>query len=224
MTQLPLKISFITVTYAFKLNHLKGKLSTESDVAALHVLPSSKCCTSQLVWKGTGSFSSYLWFPLTSVLLRRGGCPHSFRDAEWHTRFARVQNKGTEHYACSSVQLFFKTLSDIGKTNRCSWSKSQWNNWHKTLHHRFHYKWMGMETELVIISIHKAHIGKDFSALTAADVEAHSVPVLSFLQTEDLNLQTSWPGTICGLQDSSWNCAALITKVLLHQNQSVADR
>lgn len=30
--------------------------------------------------------------------------------------------------------------------------------------------------------------------------------------------------TLCGIQDSSWNCTALITKVLLHQNQSVAVR
>lgn len=83
---------------------------------------------------------------------------------------------------------------------------------------------MGMKTELLSFSMHKAHVGKDLGALAAADIEAHSVPVLSFLQTEDLNLKTSWPGTLCELQDSSWNCTALITKVLLHQDQSVAVR
>lgn len=74
---------------------------------------------------------------------------------------------------------------------------------------------MGVKTELLTISIYKAHIGKNSSAQAAADVETHSVPVLSFLQTEDLSFQTSWPGTVCGLQDSSLNCTVLITKFLL---------
>lgn len=38
-----------------------------------------------------------------------------------------------------------------------------------------------MKNELFIISIHKAHVGKNFSAWAAADVETHSVPLLSFL-------------------------------------------
>lgn len=42
---------------------------------------------------------------------------------------------------------------------------------------------MGVKTELLTISIYKAHIGKNSSAQAAADVETHSVPVLSFLQT-----------------------------------------
>lgn len=37
---------------------------------------------------------------------------------------------------------------------------------------------MGMKPELLIISIHRAHLDKDFSAQTAADVEIHGVPVI----------------------------------------------
>jgi len=61
--------------------------------------------------KGKRVFSSHLCFSLLSALLSREECPHSFRDAEWRTSFARVQNIDTAHYAPNLVQVIFKTLN-----------------------------------------------------------------------------------------------------------------
>ena len=56
MSQLPLQISCSMVPYACRLYHLKHKPSAKSGVTVLHMLPSNKCCTSELGLRGKGSF------------------------------------------------------------------------------------------------------------------------------------------------------------------------